>query len=93
MEAQNFFDYFIQRYPGYAIYPIRLNGSAVESYFSTMRSITAGNLTSANYGATSATAQIRKLTTASTKKYRSDYRKSHLSFRQHKLTRKSKSKK
>ena len=86
-----FYQYFTQKYPGYTIYPIRLNGSAVESYFSTLRAITSGNLTSTNYAATSATAQLKRLTRASTKF--SSYRKSHLSFRQLKLDRRKKHKK
>lgn len=74
---------FLLRHPGYTIYPIRLNGSAIESYFSELRAISGGNLSGANYRAVSGTAKIRLKTKA--KHHKDDYRKSLLSFRQHQL--------
>ena len=76
---------FLQRYPGYTIYPIRLNGSAIESYFSELRSISGGNLSSTNYGAVSGTAKLRLKTKPQFRYHKDDYRKSKLSFRQHPL--------
>ena len=81
------FEYFLISHPGYKIYPIRCNGSAVESYFSTLRAIAGNNLSASNYASAAATAQLRKMTKPSRKR-QSDYRKSHLTFRQHTLSRK-----
>ncbi len=40
---------FLQKHPGYTIYPIRLNGSAIETVFSQLKYATGGNLMSTNY--------------------------------------------
>ena len=40
---------FLTKHPGYFISPIRINGSAVESIFSSLKYIAGGNLSSTNY--------------------------------------------
>ena len=36
-------------HPGYTIYPIKINGSAVETFFSQVKHVTSGHLSSTNY--------------------------------------------
>lgn len=68
-------EYFVTRYPGYFISPIRVNGSAVESLFSSLKYISGGNLSSVNYSS-SLTALTTQRETAvncySEKGYRTD---------------------
>ena len=40
---------FTSAHPGYTIYPVRLNGSAVETFFSQVKHATSGQLSSVNY--------------------------------------------
>ena len=40
---------FLGRHPGCFIAPIRVNGSAVESLFSSLKYVSGGNLSSTNY--------------------------------------------
>ena len=88
-----FCSHFLEKYPGYTIYPIRLNGSAIESYFSQLRAAAGPcNLTATNYSSVSATVKLRGKTKPGNKKFKDDYRKSTLSFRQHKLERKRRKK-
>lgn len=46
---KNFCANFIAAHPGYTIYPVRLNGSAVETFFSQVKHATSGHLSSVNY--------------------------------------------
>ena len=47
--------YMQAKYPGYLIAPLRINGSAVESVFSSLKFIAGGHLASTNYSSTLAT--------------------------------------
>ena len=77
---------FLQKHPGYTIYPIRFNGSAIESFFSQLKYITSGHLSGTNY----ATARAAVLTRGSVKGKRrnTDYRKVPLHIRKHDITKK-----
>lgn len=70
---RGFCEEFLQKHPGYTIYPIRFNGSAVESFFSQLKYTTSGHLSWTNY----ATARAAILTRGSVKGKRknTDYRK------------------
>ena len=57
-----FVDYFIAKYPTYIVHPIRLSGSAIETYFSELRAVASGNLNACNYASASATVQVRRRT-------------------------------
>ena len=74
---------FLNRHPGYTIYPIRLNGSAIESFFSQLKHATSNLLSSTNY----ATARAAILTRGSVrdKAHRDDYRNCPLHIRKHDL--------
>lgn len=63
---------FLKRHPGYCIYPIRMNGSAVESLFSQLKYTTGGNLMATNYA--SARAVILTKGSISARKRGDDYR-------------------
>ena len=41
---------FLQRFPGYYIVPLKINGSGIETIFSQLRFSTARNLSGSNYG-------------------------------------------
>ena len=79
----NFCEDFLKRNPGYTIYPIRLNGSAVETIFSLLKYASGGNLMSTNYASTRAVKGA-----ISGKSKGDDYRDAPLFIRQHALTRK-----
>ena len=75
---------FLAKHPGYTVYPIRLNGSAIETFFSQLKYTTSGQLSSTNY----ATARAAILTRGSVahKKRRPDtYRSTQLYIRKHPL--------
>ena len=40
---------FLQRHPGYYVYPLRLTGSAIETVFSRLKYTTGGHLSAVNY--------------------------------------------
>lgn len=40
---------FLEDHPGYFISPLRINGSAIESVFSSLKYLAGGNLSSTNY--------------------------------------------
>ena len=62
---------FLTENPEYFIVPVRINGSAVESYFSQLKFSSGGQLSAVNYS----TAQVETTKAASTKRPReSDYR-------------------
>ena len=46
---RSFCKYFLQKYPGYLVSPLRLSGSAVESLFSQFKYYAGGKLDAANY--------------------------------------------
>lgn len=81
-----FCEEFLQKHPGYTIYPIRFNGSAIESFFSQLKYTTSGHLSGTNY----ATARAAVLTCGSVKGKRknTDYRKVPLYIRKHNLAKK-----
>ena len=81
-------DDFLTVHPGYRIYPVRLNGSAVETLFSQVKHATSGHLSATNY----ATARSAVLTKGSihgkVRCHRGDYRNGPLHIRRHPLLRK-----
>ena len=46
---KEFCKYLIQQHPGYAVFPLRLNGSAVETIFSCLKFIPGGHLSAVNF--------------------------------------------
>ena len=44
--------YMTEKYPGYIISPLRVNGSGIESVFSSLKYIAGGHLASTNYSTT-----------------------------------------
>lgn len=87
---KGFCEEFIQRNPGYGIYPLRLTGSAVETIFSRLKFITGGNLSGVNYSSSRANLITRydvhgRHTT-------DEYRDAPLYVRDHQLTRRMKNK-
>lgn len=82
-----FCKYFTSKYPGYTIYPVRLNGSAVETLFSQLKYATAGQLSAANYS--TARAAILTRGSVSGKKTKIDaYRNTQLDIMKHPIQRK-----
>ena len=51
---------FLQRHPGYCVSPLRLNGSAVESIFSSLKYLAGGHLASTNYSAVLSALQTQR---------------------------------
>ena len=78
-----FCENFLSEHPGYAIYPVRLNGSAVETIFSQLKNITGSNLMASNYASARAALLTKKTVTKRTTD--SDYREAPLFIREHKL--------
>ena len=77
---------FLSQHPGYTIFPIRLNGSAIESFFSKIKHTTSGHLSSTNYA--SARAALLTRGTIGDKKHKDDYRSAPLHERAHPLRQK-----
>lgn len=50
---------FLEKHPGYTVYPIRMNGSAVETVFSQLKYVTGGNLISTNYASARSSILLR----------------------------------
>ena len=66
-------EHFLRRYPGYFITPVRINGSAIESYFSQLKYAGRGQLSAINYETARAALETTKA--ASTKRlHEADYR-------------------
>lgn len=68
-------EYFVTRYPGYFISPIRVNGSVVESLFSSLKYISGGHLSSVNYSSSLTALTTQRETTVnrySEEGYRTD---------------------
>ena len=76
---------FLERHPGYAVYPLRLTGSAVETIFSRLKFITGGHLSAVNYS--SARANLLTRYEVHGQKMRDEYRNAPLYVREHQLTR------
>ena len=71
---RSFCKYFLQKYPGYLVSPLRLSGSAVESLFSQFKYNTGGKLDAANYITARACTLIKQVTAShhSGKSYRDE---------------------
>lgn len=82
---KGFCEDFLTRHPGYTIYPVRLNGSAIESFFSKLKYTTSGHLSGVNYA--SARAAILTRGSVQGKKRNLDYRDAPMHIRAHKLQR------
>ena len=67
-----FCNYFLNKYPGYFILPIRITGSAVESLFSQFKYSAGGKLDAANYSFSRAVSLVKQVTSVhhSGKEYR-----------------------
>ena len=77
---------FLSEYPEYTIYPVRLNGSAVETFFSQMKHATSSQLSGVNYSSAKGTLLTRG-SLHGRKKGRKGYRSAALFIRQHPLKR------
>lgn len=55
-----FCKYFLEKFPGYYIWPLRLNGSAPETIFSQLKFSTNGQLSSVNYSAALTTLKLKR---------------------------------
>lgn len=80
---------FTTAHPGYTIYPVRLNGSAVETFFSQVKHATSGHLSSVNYASARGAVLTRESIHGKMWQHRGDYRDAPLFIRQHPLKRKS----
>ena len=79
---QGFCEDFLHRNPGYTIYPVRLNGSAIETLFSQLKYAAGGHLSGVNY----ASARASILTWGNVKQRRSGtYCSAPLHIRRHPL--------
>ena len=82
-------EHFLSRYPGYFITPVRLNGSAAESYFSQLKYAVRGQLSAINYETAQAALETTKA--ASTKRpHEADYRDAGLDMHPVQLIKKRK---
>lgn len=77
---------FLSENPKYVIYPVRLNGSAVETFFSQMKHATSSQLSSVNYSSAKGTLLTRG-SLHGKKKGKKGYRSAALFIRQHPLKR------
>ena len=59
---KQFCKYFLEKYPGYFISPLRVSGSAVESLFSQLKYNAGGKLDSVNYATARASCLIKQTT-------------------------------
>ena len=55
--------YMTKKYPGYIVAPLRVNGSGIESVFSSLKYIARGHLASTNYCTTLGSLITQKETT------------------------------
>uniref|UniRef100_A0A1X7VST4 Uncharacterized protein n=1 Tax=Amphimedon queenslandica TaxID=400682 RepID=A0A1X7VST4_AMPQE len=81
-----FCKYFLNKYPGYYIVPIRITGSAVESLFSPFKFSSGGKLDAANYSYSRGVSLIKQVT--STHHSIKDYRDGELAMPSLPLTKK-----
>ena len=83
---------FTTAYPGYYIVPVRINGSAIESLFSSLKYDTSGQLSAANYMAALAAIQTTKAVKHASTSGETSYRGQDISIQQAILQRRGKSK-
>lgn len=76
---KDFITLFLKNHEGYVIYPVRLNGSAIETVFSQLKGITHGHLSARNYSSAVATLVTRG--SIQNRKKRIQYRNAPLYFR------------
>lgn len=65
---------FVTAYPGYYIVPVQINGSAIESLFSSLKYDASGQLSAANYMAALAAIQTTKAVKHASTSGKSSYR-------------------
>lgn len=82
---KDFITLFLKNHEGYVIYPVRLNGSAIETVFSQLKGITHGHLSARNYSSAVATLVTRG--SIQNRKKRIQYRNAPLYFRKGELKR------
>ena len=85
-----FCKYFLEKYPGYYIWPLRLNGSALETIFSQLKFNMNGQLSSVNYPAALTTLKLKRRIHGRRGKF--VYRRTPLYVREIQLKRKSRAK-
>ena len=83
---------FVTAYPGYYIVPVRINGSAIESLFSSLKYDASGQLSAANYMAALAAIQTTKAVKHASTSGESSYRGQDVNIYQDVLQRRGKSK-
>ena len=82
-------EHFLAEHPGYFITPVRINGSAIESYFSQLKYAARGQLSAINYETAQAAVETSKA--ASTKRpHEADYRDARVDIHPAQLTKKRK---
>ena len=66
--------YFLEKYPGYYVSPLRVSGSAVETLFSQFKYSAGGKLDAANYSYSRAVSLVKQVTSShhSGKDYRDE---------------------
>ena len=69
---------FTSAHPGYTIYPVHLNGIAVETFFSQVKHATSGQLLSLNYAIARGAVITRGSVHDKLRHHRGDYRKAPL---------------
>ena len=79
---------FVSAHPGYTVYPVHLNGSAVETFFSQVKHATSGQLSSINYATARGAVITRGSIHGKLRRHRGDYRSAPLFIRKHELKRK-----
>ena len=65
---------FVSAHPGCTVYPVRLNGSAVEMFFSQVKHATSGQLSSINYATARGAVITRGSIHGKLRPHRGDYR-------------------
>lgn len=76
---------FFERFPGYHIVPLRINGSAIETIFSQLRFSTSGNLSGSNYGYALSSLTLKRFLHGHQGKFK--YRNARLYIRQKNIKR------
>lgn len=65
---------FTTAHPGYTVHPVRVNGSAVETFFSQVKFLTSGHLSATNYGVARASVITKGSIHGKIRRHRGDYR-------------------
>lgn len=76
---------FTAAHPGYTIYPVRINGSAVETFFSQVKHATSGHLSSTNYATARGSIITKGSIHGKLRRHHGDYRNVPLYIREHSL--------